>query len=423
MGGNKGNPRGHFEDLDFYTFNEAILKRNHKTFLVQDTEGLRDFTLEDIEQADQLINQRADKPIWGWKDPRTALFLDFWDERIPQACYVFLYRHPIAVVHSLLRRGAVYPENDPLAGMNAWCAYNQEIINFTTKHPERCFLGNIAQITRDLSGFIERINQKFDLVLNPNSDPAIFHSDELKQTPHDPAVLETIRWVKSEPFLIFERLEEIADIPGASRPVGLTLDQDFSNALYTVILKQLAHLESTEAQLNYLFTLIDPNLASSRATSLNNLILEQQTLFAEYQKLSAALSTTIERDTRELEKREAEYRKLSATLSATIENEAREFMRRDQEIQKLSKQVQELNAALHSLKERLQNQEARAQSLQVQAIESDAKIQALSAAANHLKVDLDLAIAEATRYAASSSWRLSRPFRKLAGLLRRSNHV
>ena len=45
--------------------------------------------------------------IWGWKDPRTTLLLDFWDEILEErAFYVLLYRLPWEVADSMQRLGA-----------------------------------------------------------------------------------------------------------------------------------------------------------------------------------------------------------------------------------------------------------------------------------------------------------------------------
>ena len=37
------------------------------------------------ERARTLVSARASRPFWGWKDPRTCLFLEFWDRLLPQA--------------------------------------------------------------------------------------------------------------------------------------------------------------------------------------------------------------------------------------------------------------------------------------------------------------------------------------------------
>ncbi|MDP4350266.1 hypothetical protein QSG17_25820, partial [Escherichia coli] len=56
-------------------------------------------------EAAALIAVRAGRGSgWGWKDPRTTLFLDFWSEFLPDARYLLVFRRPWEVVDSLFRR-------------------------------------------------------------------------------------------------------------------------------------------------------------------------------------------------------------------------------------------------------------------------------------------------------------------------------
>lgn len=57
------------------------------------------------------INSKAFKSFfsnssenWGWKDPRSCLFLELWNEIYPKAKYIFIYRNPLDVAKSLETR-------------------------------------------------------------------------------------------------------------------------------------------------------------------------------------------------------------------------------------------------------------------------------------------------------------------------------
>ena len=63
-----GNPRGHFEDADFFQFHEKILRRFGQSFLIQSTAALGDITLAERDEAVALIKQR--KPCRGVAGPR-----------------------------------------------------------------------------------------------------------------------------------------------------------------------------------------------------------------------------------------------------------------------------------------------------------------------------------------------------------------
>jgi hypothetical protein len=50
---------------------------------------------------------------WGWKDPRNTFTREVWKEIFPDAKLIHLYRHPVDVIRSLVKR-----ENDFLSTLN-----------------------------------------------------------------------------------------------------------------------------------------------------------------------------------------------------------------------------------------------------------------------------------------------------------------
>jgi hypothetical protein len=57
------------------------------------------------ERARALLREKfGAAPLWGWKDPRTALTLPFWQELVPDARYVICVRNPADAVSSIQRR-------------------------------------------------------------------------------------------------------------------------------------------------------------------------------------------------------------------------------------------------------------------------------------------------------------------------------
>src|ERR1043165_2091440 len=78
LGPAAGNRRGHFEDLDFYELHQRVLARQGLGFLLEAADGLGEFDAAEVAAAATLIETRRHRPLWGWKDPRTVLFLDDW---------------------------------------------------------------------------------------------------------------------------------------------------------------------------------------------------------------------------------------------------------------------------------------------------------------------------------------------------------
>jgi hypothetical protein len=101
----KGNVEGHFEDLEFLKIHEEIL-----TGKGADADGLRppfDVIPTRYEKAKMkaiISVKNAIYPQWGWKEPRTCLFLGTYAELLPDAKYLVVVRDYKEVIQSLLKR-------------------------------------------------------------------------------------------------------------------------------------------------------------------------------------------------------------------------------------------------------------------------------------------------------------------------------
>lgn len=213
-----GQPRGHFEDRDFFRLHEAILAASGRSCFSADDASLREVGPAFEEQARALIAARADLPFWGWKDPRTCLFLDFWNRLLPDARYLFLYRHPVDVALSLWRRNTD-PElsADPWLALRSWEIHNRRILALRDRHPERCFVAHAPALSADLGGFVRRVGDKLGLPFAEGDFRALFDSEELAPScrPLHPGWDELI----PEALALFRRLEEAADLPSSEEIV------------------------------------------------------------------------------------------------------------------------------------------------------------------------------------------------------------
>src|ERR1700744_6578924 len=102
---NLGNVEGHFEDVEFLRIHEEILESNDLDSggLVYDKDI--DISLYQVEKLKSVIkvkNQRYKQ--WGWKEPRTCLFLNLYRELLPNSKYLVIVRDYQSVVNSLLKR-------------------------------------------------------------------------------------------------------------------------------------------------------------------------------------------------------------------------------------------------------------------------------------------------------------------------------
>jgi hypothetical protein len=164
-------------------------------------------------QARALIEQRAGLELWGWKDPRTCLFLPFWDRLLPEARYVFVYRHPVEVALSLLRRDSEpEPRADPWVAIRCWEVYNRCVLDFRRRHPGRCFVAHVPTFTRDLTLALGRLASKLALPLRPVA-PGLYVDEELAPSPER----RVADWDALIPRAmgLYRELEACADLPSS----------------------------------------------------------------------------------------------------------------------------------------------------------------------------------------------------------------
>src|SRR6185437_2119041 len=105
LAGGEGNEKGYFENVDFFSL--------HKSALIKLGEDAAGFTLKTFEnfppeiesQVDGIVRRNSQNQHWGWKDPRTCLFLGYWLKKLPEAKLICIFRPPWQVADSLYRRG------------------------------------------------------------------------------------------------------------------------------------------------------------------------------------------------------------------------------------------------------------------------------------------------------------------------------
>jgi hypothetical protein len=89
--------------------------------------------LQHKERALEILAEYADKPLWGFKDPRTLMVLNGWHELVPDMEFVGIYRHPLAVAQSLASRPAMPVSIEE--GLDMWYLYNRELLRAYEKQP------------------------------------------------------------------------------------------------------------------------------------------------------------------------------------------------------------------------------------------------------------------------------------------------
>jgi O-antigen biosynthesis protein len=173
VGATPGNPKGHFENWDFVDFHVDVLKSqglSPEGWILQKevsiSQQLRD-------EAKLIIASNSKSQFWGWKDPRTTLFLNFWQDLLPQSYFIFTYRAPWEVVDSLYRRGDQTFAHNPTYALEVWMHYNKLILDFYRQFPERSLLLNVETLIADRNCISKLCKDKFGIELQEPTDDII----------------------------------------------------------------------------------------------------------------------------------------------------------------------------------------------------------------------------------------------------------
>jgi len=103
--GDIGNIQGHFEDSDFLELHKQLLKNRNMPWTGFVNTPIGRLTNKEKELLCNLIDTKnRESAEWGWKDPRTCLFLTEYGQALPYAYYLIVIRNFNETVNSLIAR-------------------------------------------------------------------------------------------------------------------------------------------------------------------------------------------------------------------------------------------------------------------------------------------------------------------------------
>ena len=180
------NPYGHYEDEEFLALQarEVAARCGGEDYLVT-----ADFTpSEEFHAAGAALvaarrAQHGDRP-WGWKDPRTTLFLPSWRALADDLHVVAMLRPPDRVVNSLCARlhGYWSPRKKDLF-LATYTHYNRKLLAFHDADPARISIVDLERLIADPEPVLAALSGRLPLPL----DPALFRDS------YDPAAMSRVR--------------------------------------------------------------------------------------------------------------------------------------------------------------------------------------------------------------------------------------
>lgn len=366
IGAAKGNPRGHFEDKDVYDFHLKALARYcyHSWRLFDDgTLGLTSFnyqpTEEELTEARAIVDSHRRPGFWGWKEPRTCLFLDFWQSLMPDMKGIIIYRHPLEVHLSHLRRGANLDLClRPSQAINAYTLYNAKLLEAVKRQPDRFLIINANAAFAQLPLLNERL-AAFTGVNPAESSSAQFFPDEFRGLPLSADLHACFAAVFPQAAAAFDELQQLAairqEIPATPASAPIT-------ALKTILASlPESQRESCLPLLETLGAGPEAPLVHEWHQSIANAIVQKHTEHYEWAVRSIEEQDAFIRDLKEtLRVTHEEKEKLGSAIQGEIDKTrqiwdelvkvGKDWHHKVEHIEGLTKHIESLKSEIESLK-------------------------------------------------------------------------
>ncbi|HEV8630679.1 MAG TPA: glycosyltransferase, partial [Thermoanaerobaculia bacterium] len=242
LGPELGNARGHFEDRGFFDFHQqALLARGRLPVMGGDFAFAP--TAAETQRALGLVAARRKSGPWGFKDPRASLFLDFWQSLIPEACFLLLYRHPLEVLASLVRRRE--PLADLTTGLAAWRLYNQKILAFRRQQEGCAVLCHAYAAVDRPQSLAEAMSQLTGARVEIDSAvrDRLYHATELSRLDLAGPIGQRFARLFPELDALYQELESVADLPApgdTAANIGMACQP--STAPFSSVLSAATHV-------------------------------------------------------------------------------------------------------------------------------------------------------------------------------------
>ncbi len=199
ISGDEHNKTGYFERRDVVDFNESLLKSEPFSSSLPNTKATLQANSLQKKKINELCRGLKKDQVRVLKDPRFCLTLPIWSPFLEDIKVVFLYRHPLDVAESYVRRQR-YPFNGALA---LWEYYNIQGLNGSNvcKRSVLFFDDLISNPLKE----VKRLNQELDLGID---DKNINISMADKSLVHGAETSRELTSLTMSQLTLFERLSK-----------------------------------------------------------------------------------------------------------------------------------------------------------------------------------------------------------------------
>jgi hypothetical protein len=171
------NEKGNRESLEIPSLNDRLLKTNGGSW--ESPQHTLTWSIEFAVERDHLIEDFRGHEPWGFKDPRTLLTLEFWNDGLPQIELVGTFRHPLAVATSHQERDGMVSSK----ALDLWSASNSRLLALHVGFPFPIVSCDL--LSDDYAKAVSRICHKLGLDAHVGDTAHVFFDPELVHSFHD----------------------------------------------------------------------------------------------------------------------------------------------------------------------------------------------------------------------------------------------
>ena len=171
-----GNEDGYFENAEIVQFHQSIMARDSTK---PDRKSYLDLVSDaDRNKARAILQHRPNDARWGWKDPRTSLFLDLLTDLLPAMQCIFMLRHPFEVLISV-RRLVVAGKGHWRSNtrwLESWQTRTMNCVAFAKKYPQNAIWLDYARFLQYPGTAAEALGHFLELDCPPDALVDMVHA-------------------------------------------------------------------------------------------------------------------------------------------------------------------------------------------------------------------------------------------------------
>lgn len=323
-----------------------------------------------------------EQPLWAWMEPQAIHLLDFWAQQNEQTVFMLVYDDIQNIYQQCLQEGEDASPEAINAKVQTWVAYNEALLQFHLRNPERSFLVHAKQVVQSAQSYLQLLNQHIASPLQlqqlpvartdfadvrgiQGSAPAFVNAlcSEIKEVVASPSSVDALTaWIMdqfvhthTEALVLYEQLQAVANLPLTNssdisslkispmshdlnkiweRFVDLKFKEQENYHLLKLKENNEIKIKKNESEFNFLLMqlsfaqekLEDLNLKNKkiqqdfdRVKKYENIAIEHSKQLEEMKKLNIGLEATIEKNKLQIDFLRKEIKKLNVKKSSEVD--------------------------------------------------------------------------------------------------------